>query len=217
MPCRYSSVGACGSGCGSHHSARSLLAAAAAATGTVQRSSPGRCTAARRPGAPASAAAPAGAAGRRARRSRPAMPPRQHASTGGPATAPCARWASPGRNNREHEAMLHPARAGRFFWPASPPAWWPHGPRRTTAAPASSAPATGGWPCRPTRCTSRPATSTSRCYAVALEWQRHDDWLWGGSYFTNSFGQPSGYLYLGQRIEAARAARRSSSRNGRRA
>jgi hypothetical protein len=36
--------------------------------------------------------------------------------------------------------------------------------------------------------------------ALALEWQRDDDWLWGGSYFTNSFGQPSAYVYLGQRI-----------------
>lgn len=36
--------------------------------------------------------------------------------------------------------------------------------------------------------------------ALALEWQRHDAWLWGGSFFTNSFGQPSAYLYLGQRM-----------------
>lgn len=36
--------------------------------------------------------------------------------------------------------------------------------------------------------------------AIALEWQRNDDWLWGGSFFTNSFGQPSAYAYVGQRI-----------------
>jgi hypothetical protein len=35
--------------------------------------------------------------------------------------------------------------------------------------------------------------------ALGLEWQRDDRWLWGGSYFTNSFGQPSVYLYFGQR------------------
>jgi hypothetical protein len=35
--------------------------------------------------------------------------------------------------------------------------------------------------------------------AVALERQYPDTWLWGGSYFTNSFGQSSGYVYFGQR------------------
>jgi hypothetical protein len=37
-------------------------------------------------------------------------------------------------------------------------------------------------------------------YMLGLERQRGDGWIWGGSYFSNSFGQPSGYLYLGQRI-----------------
>ena len=46
-----------------------------------------------------------------------------------------------------------------------------------------------------------PSEEHQPVYAVALEWQRHDGWLWGGSYFSNSFGQPSGYLYLGQRLE----------------
>jgi hypothetical protein len=36
-------------------------------------------------------------------------------------------------------------------------------------------------------------------YAIGLERQRSDGWLWGGVYFSNSFGQPSGYVYLGQR------------------
>ena len=35
-------------------------------------------------------------------------------------------------------------------------------------------------------------------YAIGLERQRSDKWLWGGTYFSNSFGQPSGYLYFGQ-------------------
>jgi hypothetical protein len=35
-------------------------------------------------------------------------------------------------------------------------------------------------------------------WAVALERQRDDRWLYGGSYFSNSFGQDSGYLYLGR-------------------
>ena len=36
-------------------------------------------------------------------------------------------------------------------------------------------------------------------WAVGLERQRADDWLAGGSFFSNSFGQPSGYVYLGRR------------------
>jgi len=35
-------------------------------------------------------------------------------------------------------------------------------------------------------------------WAVAIERQRDDHWLYGGSYFSNSFGQDSGYLYLGR-------------------
>ena len=40
-----------------------------------------------------------------------------------------------------------------------------------------------------------------RVWAVALERQRLDGWLLGGSHFSNSFGQPSAYLYLGRRFE----------------
>ncbi len=36
-------------------------------------------------------------------------------------------------------------------------------------------------------------------YAIGLERQRSDKWFWGGTYFSNSFGQPSVYLYFGQR------------------
>lgn len=36
-------------------------------------------------------------------------------------------------------------------------------------------------------------------WAAGGEWQRSDDWLAGGSYFRNSFGQPSAYLYVGKR------------------
>jgi hypothetical protein len=36
-------------------------------------------------------------------------------------------------------------------------------------------------------------------YAIGLERQRSDKWFWGGTYFSNSFGQPSVYLYAGQR------------------
>lgn len=36
-------------------------------------------------------------------------------------------------------------------------------------------------------------------WAVGLERQADSDWLWGGSYFSNSFGQPSGYVYVGKR------------------
>jgi hypothetical protein len=37
-------------------------------------------------------------------------------------------------------------------------------------------------------------------WAVAIERQRDDGWLYGASYFSNSFGQGCGYLYLGQQI-----------------
>ena len=36
-------------------------------------------------------------------------------------------------------------------------------------------------------------------WALGGEWQRTDDWLAGASYFNNSFGQPSAYLYVGKR------------------
>lgn len=37
-------------------------------------------------------------------------------------------------------------------------------------------------------------------YMIGLERQRRDGWVWGGIYFSNSFGQPSGYVYVGERI-----------------
>jgi hypothetical protein len=46
-----------------------------------------------------------------------------------------------------------------------------------------------------------PSDEHEMVYAAGLEWQRDDGWLWGGSYFSNSFGQPSGYVYFGQRLE----------------
>lgn len=38
-------------------------------------------------------------------------------------------------------------------------------------------------------------------WAVALERQRDDLWLYGASYFSNSFGQGCGYLYLGRQYQ----------------
>jgi hypothetical protein len=35
-------------------------------------------------------------------------------------------------------------------------------------------------------------------YMIGIERQRADRWMWGGVYFSNSFGQPSAYVYLGQ-------------------
>jgi hypothetical protein len=35
-------------------------------------------------------------------------------------------------------------------------------------------------------------------YAIGLERQRSDKWYFGATYFSNSFGQPSGYVYVGQ-------------------
>jgi hypothetical protein len=36
-------------------------------------------------------------------------------------------------------------------------------------------------------------------WALGAEYQRRDEWFSGGAYFSNSFGQPSGYLYVGRR------------------
>lgn len=36
-------------------------------------------------------------------------------------------------------------------------------------------------------------------WALGMERQRIDNWLAGASYFSNSFGQPSAYLYVGKR------------------
>jgi hypothetical protein len=40
-------------------------------------------------------------------------------------------------------------------------------------------------------------------WAVGAERQRDDGWLAGASYFSNSFGQPSAYVYLGERYTGA--------------
>ena len=40
-----------------------------------------------------------------------------------------------------------------------------------------------------------------KVWAVGLERQQSNRWLLGLSYFQNSFGQPSGYVYVGRRIE----------------
>ncbi|MBL8351625.1 MAG: ABC transporter ATP-binding protein [Burkholderiaceae bacterium] len=38
-------------------------------------------------------------------------------------------------------------------------------------------------------------------YALGMERQYTDRWLLGGAFFTNSFGQPSAYAYIGQRYD----------------
>jgi hypothetical protein len=45
----------------------------------------------------------------------------------------------------------------------------------------------------------RPSDEHRSVYAIGLERQRDDGWLGGASYFRNSFGQPSAYLYVGKR------------------
>jgi len=37
-------------------------------------------------------------------------------------------------------------------------------------------------------------------YMIGLERQRMDGWVFGGTYFSNSFGQPSAYVYLGEKV-----------------
>ncbi|MDE2372084.1 MAG: hypothetical protein KGN16_24150 [Burkholderiales bacterium] len=45
----------------------------------------------------------------------------------------------------------------------------------------------------------RPGPEHKPVWALGGEVQRPDGWLAGGAYFSNSFGQPSGYVYLGHR------------------
>jgi hypothetical protein len=45
----------------------------------------------------------------------------------------------------------------------------------------------------------RPSEEHQPVWAIGLERQRADDWLAGASFFSNSFGQPSAYVYLGRR------------------
>jgi hypothetical protein len=44
-----------------------------------------------------------------------------------------------------------------------------------------------------------PSPEHEYVWAVAVERQRDDGWLYGASYFNNSFGQDSGYWYVGKR------------------
>ncbi|MEY3251449.1 MAG: hypothetical protein RL227_422 [Pseudomonadota bacterium] len=47
----------------------------------------------------------------------------------------------------------------------------------------------------------RPSGEHQSVWAVALERQRRDGWLAGASRFSNSFGQPSAYIYVGHRFD----------------
>ena len=38
-------------------------------------------------------------------------------------------------------------------------------------------------------------------YLIGIERQRSSGWLWGCAYFSNSFGQPSAYVYFGQQLD----------------
>jgi hypothetical protein len=42
-----------------------------------------------------------------------------------------------------------------------------------------------------------PSAEHKPVWAIGVERQRSDGWLAGASYFSNSFGQPSSYLYVG--------------------
>jgi hypothetical protein len=44
-----------------------------------------------------------------------------------------------------------------------------------------------------------PSDEHKYVWGVGVEYQRPDRWLFGAVYFSNSFGQPSGYVYVGQR------------------
>ncbi len=46
----------------------------------------------------------------------------------------------------------------------------------------------------------RPSEEHRQVWAIGVERQRGDNWIAGASYFSNSFGQPSSYLYVGKRF-----------------
>jgi len=48
----------------------------------------------------------------------------------------------------------------------------------------------------------RPSDEHRNVWALGIERVRPDDWLAGASYFRNSFGQPSAYVYFGKRFPA---------------
>lgn len=48
----------------------------------------------------------------------------------------------------------------------------------------------------------RPSDEHRYVWAVGVERQRPDHWLAGASFFSNSFGQPSAYVYGGRRFDA---------------
>ena len=47
----------------------------------------------------------------------------------------------------------------------------------------------------------RPDPEHKPVWALGVERQAYGNWLFGASYFSNSFGQPSGYIYGGHRYE----------------
>jgi hypothetical protein len=53
----------------------------------------------------------------------------------------------------------------------------------------------------PTALHFRPSTEHRHVWAIGVERQRPDNWLAGFSYFSNSFGQPSAYAYVGRRFD----------------
>ena len=46
-----------------------------------------------------------------------------------------------------------------------------------------------------------PSDEHEYVYAIGVIKRLEGNWIVGGSYFSNSFGQPSGYIYIGQRYE----------------
>jgi hypothetical protein len=82
-----------------------------------------------------------------------------------------------------------------------------------TAPPATSVSAPGSEPAEPVskgiwRLMASPYSfhysqdpNHKEVWMIGLEHQRTDGFILGGTYFSNSFGQPSGYVYAGQRLD----------------
>lgn len=92
---------------------------------------------------------------------------------------------------------LHPAALALAALCAAPAA------AQDAPAAAGDKPSLAGWELTASPYTYHfhPSDEHEYVYAIGLLKRLEDRWIAGGSYFSNSFGQPSGYVYVGQRYE----------------
>lgn len=94
--------------------------------------------------------------------------------------------------------------AAGLIWCVVPAAAQPAQPEPSSVIPQVPArpPEVAGWRVvfSPTAVHFSDAADHKAVVLLGLERERHDGLLWGGAVFRNSFGQPSAYVYGGQRL-----------------